>query len=59
VHALHATTALRLDRDAFQDAIRAHPTLLAELYEKATGRDEETRSLIAREPVDDDDIVLI
>ncbi len=59
VHALHPTVALRLDRDAFQAAIKAHPTLLNELYEMATDREEETRSLVAQETIDTEDIVLI
>lgn len=59
VRALHPTVALRLGRDEFQDAIKAHPTLLGELYDTATGRDEETRSLVAQEMLDEDDIVLI
>jgi CRP-like cAMP-binding protein len=59
VRVIHPTVALRLGRDEFQDAIKAHPTILAELYDTATGRDEETRSLVAQEMLDDDDIVLI
>ena len=59
VRALHPTVALRLGRDEFQDAIKAHPTLLAELYATATGRAEETSSLVAQEMLDKDGIVLI
>lgn len=52
VRALHPTVALLLSRDEFQEAIRQHPTLLGELYEMATQRDEETRSVVAQEAFD-------
>jgi CRP-like cAMP-binding protein len=59
VRALTPTVALHLERDAFQDAIREHPTLLGELYETATQRDEETRTVVAQEAMDVEDIVLL
>ncbi|MEM6956730.1 MAG: cyclic nucleotide-binding domain-containing protein [Myxococcota bacterium] len=59
VRAEHPTVALQLDRDAFQEVIRDHPTLLAELYDTALQRDEETRSLVAVEAVDGDEVVLV
>lgn len=52
VRALHPTVALLLSRDEFQEAIRQYPTLLGELYEMATQRDEETRSVVAQEAFD-------
>lgn len=54
VSASHPTVALALTRDGFEDAIKAHPTLLGELYQLATQRDEETRSVVAQEVVDVD-----
>ncbi len=59
VRALTPTVALFLGRDEFQDAIREHPTLLGELYETATQRDEETRTVVAQEAMDVGDIVLL
>jgi len=59
VRALTPTVALHLGRDDFQDAIREHPTLLGELYETATQRDEETRTVVAQEAMDVEDIVLL
>jgi len=59
VVAEHPTVALELKRDEFMDAIRRHPALLAELYELATKREEETRSVVAQEALDVDDIVLV
>lgn len=59
VHALHPTVALELTRERFQAAIREHPTLLSELYELATQRDEETRSVVAQEALDVEDVVLL
>lgn len=59
VHAVHPTVALELTRERFQAAIREHPTLLSELYELATKRDEETRSVVAQEALDVEDVVLL
>jgi CRP-like cAMP-binding protein len=59
VVAVHATVALSLGREQFQDAIRAHPALLQRLYDTAVQRDEETRSVVARKAVDVSDVVLI
>ena len=59
VRALSATIALQLERDDFQDAIREHPTLLGELYETATQREEETRTVVAQEALDVEDVVLL
>ena len=39
--------------------IREHPTLLSELYQTATERDEVTRSVVAMEALDVEDIVLL
>ncbi len=59
VRALSPTVALELSRDGFQEAIRAHPGLLQELYELATKREEETRTVVAQEALDVEDIVLL
>ncbi len=59
VVAEHATIALELRREQFQAAIREHPALLGELYELATRREEETRSVVAQEALDASDFVLV
>jgi cAMP-dependent protein kinase regulator len=59
VRALHPTVALELTRDELHKVIKAHPTLLAQLYELATQREEETRSVVAQEAFDVEDVVLL
>jgi cAMP-dependent protein kinase regulator len=59
VTASHATVALHLPRDRFHEAIREHATLLSELYELATKREEETRSVVGQQALDVEDIVLL
>jgi cAMP-dependent protein kinase regulator len=59
VLAVHPTIAMHLPRDHFLELIRAHPAVLAELYELAIQRDEETTSIVAQEAADIDDAVLI
>ncbi len=59
VVAIHPTVALQLTRVRFQEAMREHPTLLGELYELATKREEETRSVVAQEALDVQDIVIL
>lgn len=59
VVAEHPTVTLHLPRDEFLDLIKAHPEVLAELYELAVKRDEETRSLVAQEATDADELVLL
>jgi cAMP-dependent protein kinase regulator len=59
VVATHTTIALELSRDEFHQAIKEHPALLAELYELATKREEETRSVVAQEALDVEDVVLL
>jgi cAMP-dependent protein kinase regulator len=59
VIAEHPTVTLHLPRERFQDLIKAHPQVLAELYELAVKRDEETRSLVAQQATDVDDFVLL
>lgn len=58
VRALHPTVALLLSRDEFQSAIREHPTLLGELYEMATSREEETASVVGQEAFDLGEVLL-
>jgi cAMP-dependent protein kinase regulator len=55
----HPTVTLHLPRDRFQELIKAYPQVLAELYELAVKRDEETRSLVAQQATDVDDFVLL
>lgn len=59
VVATHPTVALELTREEFTVAIKRHPSLLAELYEMATTRDDETRSVLGQQATSVDDIVLI
>ncbi len=59
VLATHPTVALELTREAFDDAIKSHPTLLGELYQLATAREEETRSIVAQDVMDLDADVLL
>jgi CRP-like cAMP-binding protein len=59
VVARHPTVALRLARERFQQAIEEHPGLLGQLYDLATRRDDETRSVVAQQALDADDVVLL
>jgi CRP-like cAMP-binding protein len=59
VVATHPTVALELTREELMLAIKKHPSLLAELYEMATTRDDETRSVLGQQATSVDDIVLI
>lgn len=59
VVATHSTVALELTRKAFEDAIKEHPALLGELYQLATQRDEETRSIVAQDVMDVDADLLL
>jgi CRP-like cAMP-binding protein len=59
VVAVHTTVALELTSERFQEAIRAYPGLLQELYELAIKRDDETRSVVAQAAVDVSDTVLL
>ena len=59
VVAEHETVALVLTREKFHEAIRQHPALLNELYELATKREEETRSVMGQASVDASDFVIV
>jgi CRP-like cAMP-binding protein len=59
VTASHPTVALCLTREEFQLAIKDHPALLNELYELATRREDELRSVVAQEALDIEDVVLL
>lgn len=59
VTAAFPTVALELSRDRFQDAIRAHPAVLTELYALATQRQDELHSVVAQEALDVEDVVLL
>jgi cAMP-dependent protein kinase regulator len=59
VVAVHSTVALELTLAEFHEAIRQHPGLLQQLYEIATQREAETRSVVAQEALDVSDSVLL
>jgi CRP-like cAMP-binding protein len=59
VVALHPTVTLHLSGPSFQEMLRAHPTLLAELYDLAIKRDEETSSVVAQEAATADEYVIV
>jgi cAMP-dependent protein kinase regulator len=52
VVATHRTVCLTLSRDALHEAMREHPSLLAQLYEIAVKRDDETRTVVAQAAVE-------
>ncbi len=59
VIAVHPTVTLHLSGQGFQELMRAHPTLLAELYDLAVKRDEETTTVVAQEAASADEYVLV
>jgi CRP-like cAMP-binding protein len=59
VVAVHPTVTLHLATETFMSLIREHPTILAELYDLAVKRDDETRSIVAQEATNADEYVLI
>ena len=59
VVAVHPSVTLHLSGAGFQEMLRRHPRLLAELYELAVKRDEETSSVVAQEATSADDYVLV
>jgi CRP-like cAMP-binding protein len=59
VVAVHPTVTLHLASEQFMSLVREHPTILAELYDLAVKRDDETRSIVAQETTNADDYVLI
>lgn len=59
VAAVHRTSALELTWKDFDEAIRAHPGLLAQLYAVATEREAELRSVVAQKALDISDTVLL
>lgn len=59
VSATLPTVTLHLPREGFQAMIKEHPALLAELYELAVQRDEQTSSIVAQEATEVDDFILI
>ncbi|HEX7671846.1 MAG TPA: cyclic nucleotide-binding domain-containing protein [Polyangiaceae bacterium] len=54
----HPTMTLFLPRARFMEIVREHPTLLAQLYELAVRRDDETTSIVAQEASDADDLII-
>ncbi|HEX4473545.1 MAG TPA: cyclic nucleotide-binding domain-containing protein [Polyangiaceae bacterium] len=54
----HPTVAMHLPRERFMEIVREHPTLLAQLYELAVKRDEETASIVAEEASVADDLLI-
>lgn len=59
VTAASDTLCLLLPQESFREVIQAYPGLLAEAYETALKRQEETASILAREAVDADDLILV
>ena len=59
VIAVHPTVTLYLPSTEFMGLIRAHPTILAELYQLAVTRDEETKIIIEEEASVAEDFVLV
>jgi cAMP-dependent protein kinase regulator len=59
VVAVHPSVTLFLSAAGFQEILRAHPTLLAQLYELAIKRDEETSSVVAQEAQTADEFILV
>ena len=59
VVAVHPSVTLHLAVHGFQEILRAHPTLLAQLYDLAVKRDEETSSVVAQEAASADDYVIV
>src|SRR5262249_39840478 len=57
VVAVHPTVTLHLSSDKFMSIVREHPAILAELYELAVRRDDETRSIVAQESTSADEYV--
>ncbi|MGE0320848.1 MAG: cyclic nucleotide-binding domain-containing protein [Polyangiaceae bacterium] len=53
------TVTLHLPHVGFHSLIKQHPALLAELYDLAVQRDEQTSSIVAQEATEVDDFVLI
>ncbi len=59
VVATHPTLAMELSRNRFHETIKAHPALLSELYELATKREEELRSVVAQSALDVEEVILV
>lgn len=60
VVALHPTVAIEITADKLRQVMHDHPGLLVELYDLATRREEETRSLVDEDEVlDADDVILV
>ena len=59
VIAVHPSVTLHLSGTGFHEMLRQHPRLLAELYDLAVKRDEETSSVVAQEATSTDDYVLV
>ncbi|MEO7094265.1 MAG: cyclic nucleotide-binding domain-containing protein [Polyangiales bacterium] len=59
VVAVHPSVTLHLSGNGFHEMLRQHPRLLAELYDLAVKRDEETSSVVAQEATSADDYVLV
>ncbi len=53
------TVTLHLPRERFLELIKEHPAILAQLYELAIKRDEETSTIVAQEATDADEFILI
>lgn len=58
VVAAHPTMTLHLPSARFMEIVREHPTLLAQLYELAARREEETASIAAQEASDAEELMI-
>ncbi len=59
VVAVHPTVTLHLSVTHFMEILKKHPTLLAQLYELAIKRDDETSSVVAQEATSADEWVIV
>ncbi len=59
VTAIHPTVALELSSERFHEVVRDHPGLIGELYELAIKREAETRSVVAQQALEAEDVVII
>jgi signal-transduction protein with cAMP-binding, CBS, and nucleotidyltransferase domain len=58
VIAEHPTVTMHLPEDGFMDLVRSHPSVLAQLYELAIRRDEETSSIVAQDASEAGDLII-
>ena len=59
VTAIHPTVALELSSERFHDVVHDYPGLIGELYELAIKREAETRSVVAQQALEAEDVVIL